>query len=120
MSARGRSNPSGTGGRASDFRAFGAFRFAVFLVVDFGTDLPLFGRPCPRVDSGACPSVLSGSELMTSGDSDVSLSTRGLLNVSATSETPKSGALWPDDSGVSSMVDNGSLLAADVTDDGLP
>jgi hypothetical protein len=32
------SNPSGTGGRAFDYRAFGGFRFAVFFVVDFEAD----------------------------------------------------------------------------------
>jgi hypothetical protein len=74
-------------------------------------DLLRFWRPCPRVDGGVCPSVLSGCELMTSGDSDVSLSTRGLSNVFASPETPKSGALWPDISGVYAMIDNGSPLA---------
>jgi len=40
-----------------------------------------------------------------------SLSTRGLSTVFASPETPKSGALWPDISGVSAMIDNGSPLA---------
>jgi hypothetical protein len=44
MSVHNRRNPhpSGVGGRVFDLRAFGALRFAVFLVVDFGVDLPLF------------------------------------------------------------------------------
>ena len=116
--ARARLDPSGVGGRAFDFRAFGGFRFAAFLVVDFEADLTGFWLRCPRVDIGARPSVLSGCELMTSGDTDVPSSMRGLLTVSTAPETPKSGALWPDYSGASSMIFAGSLLAADVADEG--
>lgn len=63
--------------------------------MDFGADLAHFWRPCPRVDFARCPSVLSGCELMTSGDFDMSLSTRRFSTVSTKPETAKSGATGP-------------------------